>query len=142
MRIKQCMGNRRGFSLVEMVYVFIIIGLLLGLTMPSFGSYVRSRRLAGSTNELMADLHYVRSLAVSKRRTYQVQFNASDYAILETATGDTIRARTLPKGVSCAATADPSFYAWGLADPSTITISSGSRNKAVDLSANGNVSHY
>jgi prepilin-type N-terminal cleavage/methylation domain-containing protein len=139
--IPRVRGNQ-GFSMIEMAYVLMVLGILLAVSVPQFSGYLQATRLRGSMNELMSDLYYARSLAVSKRRTYQVEFDPSEYRIIETATGDTIRTRDLPTGFTCAASGNPNFYAWGLADPVNITITGGTSSRIVGLAANGNVSHW
>lgn len=133
--------NNKGFSLVELAYVLVLLGLLTALSAPSFFSYLRNSRVAGSQNELIADLHFARTLAVKNRLTHHVEFDNDEYRIVETATATIIRTRVLPNGVTCSSTADPNFYPWGLADPVTISFSGGSSVKTLTLAANGNVSH-
>lgn len=132
----------KGFSLAEMMVVISVFGLLLALSIPAISGYIRSSRLAGAVNELVGDIQYTRALAASERRTFQIAFSASDYAIFEVVAGDTVRTRAMPQGMGCTASANPNFYAWGLADPVTITLDSGSRSIDVNLAANGSVTHY
>lgn len=134
--------NSRGFSFLEMSWVMVCMGIILAIAIPSFTHYMRSSRLVGSSNELLSDLYYARSLAVSKRQTYRVEFDADQYRIIEVSTGDIIRERSLPSGLAFAASADPNFYAWGLADPVNISISGTAGTKNLALSANGNVSQF
>jgi prepilin-type N-terminal cleavage/methylation domain-containing protein len=134
--------GQHGFTLLEMIFVVVAIGIVLAITVPAFGNFIRSSRVAGATNELLGDLHYTRSLAVGKRRNHHIEFSADAYEIKETATDEVIRRRELPKGVTCASTVDPSFYAWGLADAATITLNGGSTAKNLVLSPNGHVGHY
>jgi prepilin-type N-terminal cleavage/methylation domain-containing protein len=140
------MGKRhigiRGFSLAEMMVVIVIFGILVAMSIPGINRFIRSNRLMGAMNELMVDMNYTRALATSQRRTIQMTFTTDQYAIIEVATGDTVRTRSMPPGIECAASADPNFYAWGLADPVSVTIDGGSATKTVNLSANGSVSHY
>ena len=140
------MGRRqigiRGFSLAEMMVVIVIFGILVAMSIPGISRFMRSNRLMGAMDELMVDMNYTRALATSKRKTIQMTFTTDQYAIIEVSTGDTVRTRSMPQGVQCTASADPNFYAWGLADPVSITIDGGSATKIVNLSANGSVSHY
>ena len=142
MYVKRIIKNKRGFSMIEMVYVFVLLGILTAISAPSFVSFLRSSRVNGAQNELMADLHYARGLALKERRTHHVEFTANQYVIKETATDTVVRTREMPDGVTVNATADPNFYAWGLADPVTINLDGGNGVKSVALAANGSVSHY
>lgn len=136
-------SNNKGFSLIEMIWVVLVFGIILVIAAPSFVSFLNSSRLVGISNELMGDIHWTRSRAVSKRRTHQIVFTAGDYQVIETATAQIVRTRTLPAGVSFVTTGDPNFFAWGLADPTTITINGqGASTRNLGLAANGNVQHY
>ena len=134
--------NNKGFTAVEMAIVMVVLGTLIAIAVPSFSSFMRSHRVAGTSNELIGDMHYARSLAVSKRKTFHIEFTATEYKIVETATAEVIKTNQLPGGLNCVASADPSFYPWGIADPITVTISKGSKVRNLALSANGHVAHY
>ena len=134
--------GKKGFSLIEMSYVVFVAGIILAVVVPTFSKFVKGSRLNGASNELMADIHFARSMAVSKRKQFHIEFDAQEYRIVETATSKVVRTRTLPSYFNFSASANPNFYAWGLADPVNITISGVGRTKNVDLSANGSVSHY
>jgi prepilin-type N-terminal cleavage/methylation domain-containing protein len=142
MNAKRNLLKNNGFTIVEMAGVLIVMGILLAIAVPSVSHFMRGVRLSGTSNELMANIHYARSLATSKRTTYHIEFQASQYSIVETATSEVVRTLTFPPGVTCSATADPSFYPWGLVDPVVITLDGGVREVDVNVSANGRVSTY
>lgn len=54
----------RGFSLVELMVVFAILGLLLSLSVPSIGTVLETQRVRSASNRLLSDLHLVRSEAI------------------------------------------------------------------------------
>jgi Tfp pilus assembly protein FimT len=139
MNNKSNLLNHNGFTLVELAGILVVMGILLAIAVPSISSFMRSARLAGSSNELVGDIEFTRSLATSTRRTYHIEFEDTQYKIVETATNRTVRTSSLPAGISCSATANPSFYPWGLVDPVTITLEGGSRQLDLGLSANGRV---
>jgi prepilin-type N-terminal cleavage/methylation domain-containing protein len=129
-----------GFTLFETLSVIAIIGIILVITIPSFSRYIDSSRLRGASNELAADIHYTRSLALSRRKTYNIDFQPDRYRIIETSTGNVVKTRTMPPGFVFASSANPRFYAWGLTDAADITISKGSKARSLVLLPNGNVS--
>jgi prepilin-type N-terminal cleavage/methylation domain-containing protein len=131
--------QEKGFSLIEMTWVMIIFGIVVALAAPSFSRYLETSRLQGASSELIADIHYAGSLALARHRTYSIQFQPGQYSVIETATGAVIRTRTAPIGFAFAASANPSFYAWGLTDAANITISNGSRVANLALSSTGTV---
>lgn len=56
----------RGFSLVELMVVFAILGLLLSLSVPSIGTVLETQRVRSASNRLLSDLHLVRSEAIKR----------------------------------------------------------------------------
>jgi prepilin-type N-terminal cleavage/methylation domain-containing protein len=134
------MSSRNGFTLIEVMVILVIMGILLVVTIPPFRGYLESNRLVGTSNVLIADIHYVRSLATAQRRTHEIEFDPHEYRIVVPVSGKVIRTRQLSNWVSCAATGNPNFYAWGLTDPVTITLTAGSKQKTLLLMPNGSVS--
>lgn len=62
------MNPPKGHTLVELLFCLLIIGILLGLAMPSFISTVERSRETEAVNQLLGALHYARSTAVFGRR--------------------------------------------------------------------------
>jgi prepilin-type N-terminal cleavage/methylation domain-containing protein len=59
-------GSRRGgFSLLELVIVLGILAIVLAIAIPSLSRVTPEERLREATTELVANLRYARSLAVS-----------------------------------------------------------------------------
>jgi prepilin-type N-terminal cleavage/methylation domain-containing protein len=139
MRMRCNIKGQNGFSLLELIWVMIIFGLLVALTVPSFSRYLETSRLNGASSELIADIHYASSLAQARHKTYHIAFEANQYRIIETATGEVIRTRAVPAGFAFNASANPNFYAWGLTDAANITISNGRKDETLVLSSNGTV---
>lgn len=139
------MGTRpdktKGFSLVELMIVVSVFGVLMAIAIPAVGGYLQSTRLVGAVHTLEADFHYAHSLAYEQRKTYEILFQPGSYVIAQVSPYTEIRTRTMPKGVTCAASDTAVFYAWGLTDPVTITMAGSSRTDTLRVSANGNVAH-
>jgi len=68
------MHTRRGFTLVELMIVIVIVGVLLVLAGPSFYDFIRVQRFKSINAQLVNDLHFARSEAISRQRDVQVQF--------------------------------------------------------------------
>lgn len=132
--------TQHGFTLVEMVITIAIMGIMLGITAPAVSGYLRSSRLNGAANKLVADIHFARTLAREQRRTFQIRFASDRYSIVGVSTSNTVATRVLPPGVDCTPSDTATFYAWGLTDPVVVKMSNAHDSSMVRVSANGNVS--
>lgn len=65
-KVGGCCRNYQGLTLVELLAVLFVLGLLLGLAMPSLSATVRSTRLSTLTNHMLADLAMTRSESIRK----------------------------------------------------------------------------
>lgn len=121
--------------------VVALMGTILALAIPGISSLVRSSRLSGASNTLAADFHYGRMIANQRKQTFVVLFANGGYRLFRPSTTDTILKRSLPSGMTCSATDTATFYAWGLTDPVTVTLTESGHSSVLRLAANGSVSH-
>lgn len=128
-----------GFSVVELMVVIGISGLMIATTVPAVSGLLRSSRLAGAANTLVADLHHARALATEERTTFAIEFSADSYSLVRVSPRAAITDRELPSEVACAASDTATFFAWGLTTPITITMNNPSGSRTIQLAANGNV---
>jgi len=56
-----------GFTLLELMVVLVLVGILLGIGVPSMGNFIRNSRMTSSANDLIAALHLARSEAIKRR---------------------------------------------------------------------------
>lgn len=133
--------SSKGFTLIETMIVVAIIGVLAGLTIPAFAGYVQRQKVIGARTELMADIQYARSLAIARRTTFQIDFEAGQYQILLPGPDTVIRTKLAPDGVTFNADADPNFYAWGLTDACNIAVGNFRKTTTVSLLPNGTVTY-
>ncbi|MDD5275586.1 MAG: GspH/FimT family pseudopilin [Methylovulum sp.] len=54
-----------GFTLVELLVTIAIIGITLGLAVPSFNTFISNTRMVSATNNLVDALNIARSKAIS-----------------------------------------------------------------------------
>jgi general secretion pathway protein H len=66
----------RGFSLIELIVVLVVIGLSAALVVPSLSKFSKSVELKGAARKISAILRYCRSEAVNKGKTYQIIFDS------------------------------------------------------------------
>lgn len=128
-----------GFSLIELMITVVVMGVVLAMTAPGISHFVKSSRMAGAQTTLMTDLRYARSLASSRRSTYELRLAPEQYTIVRLSPATTVLTRRLPTGVRIAARDTASFFAWGLTETMAITLRQDSTTKVVRTTASGQV---
>jgi type IV fimbrial biogenesis protein FimT len=142
MKRKRTTQAREGFTLMETMIIVVIIGIIAGLTIPAFMGYFQRQKLIGVQRELMSDIAFARSLAIARRSTFRIDFNANNYQVVDPGNGDQImRQRQMPDGIILNADTNPNFYAHGLADAATIVIDGSWDDNNVQLLPNGTATH-
>lgn len=64
--------RQRGFTLMELMIVVVIIAVMMAVILPSLRGVAENNRLRGSVRELMSLMKYARSEAVFNARTTEV----------------------------------------------------------------------
>jgi len=70
-----------GFTTIELMIVVAITAVLIASAAPSFVDFLSKRRVDGVMAELVTDLHYARSEAVSRNATVRITFGPRCYVI-------------------------------------------------------------
>ena len=68
--------NHKGFTLVELVMVLVLIGIIAVVVTPNLGS-VSSTKAPALADKLRADIRYAQNLAMTKNQAYRVYFNGA-----------------------------------------------------------------
>ncbi len=68
-------GNEKGFTMIELLIVLVIIGILAGLAVPSLDLLFSKDKLRSSTSTVTSSLYVARMTAVNKAEPYGVQFD-------------------------------------------------------------------
>jgi general secretion pathway protein H len=67
----------RGFSLLEIIVVLVLLSLSVALIAPGLSRFSKSVELKGATKKVAAVLRYYRSEAINKGKVYQVLFDSN-----------------------------------------------------------------
>lgn len=99
----------RGFTLLEMMAVLVVVGLAAGIAMPSISVSLQQWRLRTAVREMNTMLKFTRTQAVAKRQAFQLVFDRTRHlywldrpnAVLDAEQADAkgLRLIALPAGV-------------------------------------------
>lgn len=84
--------NRKGFTLIELVVILVLLGIIAAFAAPRLGN-VTDSNAAAFADKLRADIRYAQSLAMTEGRRYRVYVNAlpapnPGYAVVNDANGN------------------------------------------------------
>lgn len=69
--------NQRGFSLIELVVVLVIMGILFSIVAINFSAWTRKAQMEKQAREFLSDLNTARSESVFRKRTNSIVINGS-----------------------------------------------------------------
>lgn len=58
--------------MVELMITLVVAGILLGIGVPNFNSFMKNNRMVSQVNDLLADLVYARSEALKRSRNVHI----------------------------------------------------------------------
>ncbi|MBU0661617.1 type II secretion system GspH family protein [Patescibacteria group bacterium] len=134
-------NNNKGFSVIELVAVLVIIGVVSAVAVPKIISTVTATDVIGQTAVIKSQLSYAQSLAMNSDLRWGICCDGTDYWLFQD--GNTANKVTLPgedsdtvnladKNISMAAFT-VSFDIWGVpfTDASATTVQVGDRTITV-----------
>ncbi|UCH83246.1 MAG: GspH/FimT family pseudopilin [Candidatus Latescibacterota bacterium] len=80
----------RGFTLVELMFVVLVIGLMLLMSLPGFGRFLQTWKLHGEIDRMASTMRAARSAAIMKNIDAVFQFDVirGTYSYFEDEDGD------------------------------------------------------
>jgi general secretion pathway protein H len=152
--MKAKMKNNRGFSLIELLIIIMIIGVLAAVAVPRIGSGEKSAY--SSARQIVADLRYTRTLAVTTGQKHYLKLLPAggpytSYEIYkdevsptdDVKVGDT---RIISGKVTCTSTLEELKFTYlgiGFAGDGLITINDGTNTFGVSVTAStGRIYQY
>lgn len=85
--------NEKGFTLIELVMILVLIGIISAVIVPRFGN-VSETKAGALKDKLKADIRYAQNLAMTQNQRYRVYFNSAPapapdgYAVVSDANAD------------------------------------------------------
>ncbi len=68
-------GSQKGFTLIEMMVVLVIMGVLIGIAVPAFGQWRAHAAVNDASVAIMGYLKQARNMAMAENRSVKVKFN-------------------------------------------------------------------
>lgn len=69
--------STRGFSLMELMIVLVVLGMLLGFGVPSFHRYSQTQSLRGTAQNLVNTIQLQRSRAMANGQDVRIDFDTA-----------------------------------------------------------------
>ena len=131
--------EQRGFSLLEMMIVVVIVGVLAGIGMPAYSIWKQEQAVSNTASSLLAHLKQARSLAVAENRSVSIAFSSTAYTFDADTTGscgpcrnEAIDYSQFSTSLSISPTTTRTFSSRGTANSSTLYLcASGNRERIV-----------
>ncbi len=127
-------GSKKGFSLLELMVVLMLVALAAGVVMPSFSTGLRGLEMETAGRDLMTRMRHARSQAIAKQKVFRMILHKDedetlpDYYVFADEFEQQIRKFVLPEGVSVQTEDEVgfpvriSFYANGRSSGATFSL--------------------
>jgi prepilin-type N-terminal cleavage/methylation domain-containing protein len=138
---------RRGFTMLELVVVIVIVGIMASLVAPAISRVIQHNRVNRAAAVIASDMQNAFAVAARQREPVRVQADAStrSYQFIDRKTGNVLRIRTFYGDTSeyrltSLVFKTPTFDVFpnGVSSvPDTINLANGNYAKVITLSTAG-----
>ena len=93
--------HQAGYTLIESAVVMVVLGVIFGMSIPSFQSYRRSHMLQAGSEGVMGQLRLARQKAIGMRHEQRLTFSTgtNTYSVEDLTTHQTFGPFKLPKEI-------------------------------------------
>ena len=133
-----------GFSLIEMIIVFVIIGIVSSIAIPAFSSWKEKQSVRSSSQSLLSHMKQARIQAMAENRSVSISFTSTSYTYDANLSGSCgqCSAQVVTLGqfsgkLSLSPTTTRTFTSRGTANAGTVTLTAGSESQAISLNVIG-----
>jgi len=85
---------QKGFTLIEIILVVVILVIILGVAIPHFVSATRSAKIRSSTRMISRMSRYTRSMAITREQTMCLVFDLNSMSIIMGPEAQTVSTNT------------------------------------------------
>jgi len=130
-------ANSKGFTLIEVIMVMVIIGILAATVIPRFDFATSSRAsVDGGAYMIASDIRYAQEFAMANRVSKSVIFTSGSSVYTFNPTGNLDPSGQLPSGVTISNNFTITFNSLG--EPTTggggfVTVSGGGQTKTISV---------
>jgi type IV fimbrial biogenesis protein FimT len=142
-------SNARGFSLIELTIVLVLLAIMAGLAVPSMRGMVDRGNATRALETIAGDIAHTRTMAVRDGRPLEICFTSGTDGSYRISTGcddgetlRTVRIGQQYNGLSLSAPGSLGFNSRGLRtspDAVTISVTRGGRTHSINVSGIGRV---
>jgi type IV fimbrial biogenesis protein FimT len=98
--------NKRGFSLLELMVVIVIIGIGAAVAIPNMSGWSTKKNLDSIARQMFSDIQRARSEAITRGRTVTIQINtgAGSWYEIHDSSGSIVPQTFMPNNITIAST--------------------------------------
>jgi prepilin-type N-terminal cleavage/methylation domain-containing protein len=126
-----------GFSLLEILTAITLLGLLLAIALPDWGSLISTYRLNAAARQIHADLQRAKMRAVMENTTFKIVSSAANNSYNFQREDTVLETKPLPAGIGFVVDSARSFTSRGTATSGRIQLCNLSKNERTDVIVNG-----